>query len=56
MRTSAKILILLLAAALVGAGAVPEAAAQTAAGQGEGWKPVTIVYVGDVGGKIEPCG
>lgn len=55
MRTSAKILLLLLAAALVGAGAVPEAAAQ-AAGQGEGWKPVTIVYVGDVGGKIEPCG
>ncbi len=22
----------------------------------ESWKPVTIVYEGDVGGKIEPCG
>ncbi|HRX51555.1 MAG TPA: hypothetical protein P5571_09345 [Candidatus Krumholzibacteria bacterium] len=56
MRTMTKILFLLLAAALLGPAAAREAAAQAALGENPGWKPVTIVYVGDVGGKIEPCG
>lgn len=33
-------------------GALP-AAAQEAT---ENWLPITIVYIGDVQGKIEPCG
>jgi len=55
MRTLQTTLFLLLVAALAG-GVTAAATAQTAAGENPGWKPVTIVYVGDVGGKIEPCG
>lgn len=57
MRTIAKtILLLLTAAAWAGLADVGDALAQAAASQGPNWKPVTLVYVGDVGGKIEPCG
>jgi len=43
-------LLALAAAGLAGSGPAARAAAD------DSWRPVTIVYEGDVGGKIEPCG
>ncbi len=56
-RSTRFILILAVLAALAAALA---ATAAPLAGSGQktdpSWVPVTLVYEGDVGGKIEPCG
>jgi len=54
MRTSTRTALLLLAmlAVLAGAPQIPTSYAD----QGVDWNQVTLIYTGDVGGKIDPCG
>ena len=54
VRTRASKALMLALLAAVSAGLSAPARARAAA-EGD-WLPVTIVYTGDVNGKVEPCG
>jgi hypothetical protein len=48
--------LLVLALALVAGGGLGGHAAANAQGDGAKWSPVTVLYLSDTRGKIEPCG
>jgi hypothetical protein len=49
-------LLLVLALALLAGGVLIEQPAANAQNDGGKWSPVTVLYLSDTRGKIEPCG
>jgi len=54
MRTTVRAALVFLALLAVMTGV--QSPATSYAQQGVDWNQVTLIYTGDVGGKIEPCG